>query len=393
MAHETDHDQEPPAPPHASERTRNSRAFWDRSADWDVHRAIWDSAELRDAAASERAFDESGASDARALVAHVDPDSRVVDLGCGIGRVMRPLAPLCREIIGVDISAKMIEMGRDYLGGVPNARLVHTSGAVLPGVPDGSVDFLYSLICLIHVDKRTAFRYLREIERVLAPDGTALLQVENLLSPGGLAEFRRVVDLTEEYPLEFYTPDELRHLARAVGLEVLNLYEDREFLFATLFRGSREEWIRRVNEGISVDPLAATGIFAGSGSQGRILAEVTSRLAEPLSLRFHGALCLRDDPTRSVYRLDGQVRLAARGRHRVEILHEPSGTARVLLDGQPLPLFVCDRGDALPAGPLRFTASLTPPGFPNAPETERLFPALYPAMPSQPGAEERGERA
>lgn len=389
MAHETDPGQEPPAPPH-SERTRTSRAFWDRSAEWDVHRAIWDSAALRDEAAREQAFDESGADDARALVAHVGPDSRVVDLGCGIGRVMRPLAPLCREIIGVDISAKMIEMGRAYLGGVPNARLVHTSGAALPGVADGSVDFLYSLICLIHVDKRTAFRYLREIERVLTPGGMALVQVENLMSPGGLAEFRRVVDLTEEYPLEFYTADELRWLARAVGLEVLHSYEDREFLFATLFRGSREEWIRRVNEGISVDPRAATGLFVGNGTEGHIEAEIVSRLTEPLSLRFHGALSRRDAPAGLVYRLDGQVRLAAGGRHRVEIHHEPGGVARVLLDGRPLPLFVCERGGASPEGPLRFTASLTPPGFPNTPETERLFPALYPSMPSGEGS--RGAR-
>jgi ubiquinone/menaquinone biosynthesis C-methylase UbiE len=369
------------AGPGTTERTRQARLFWDKSAEWNVHRAIYDSKEVRDERTRDRAFEESGESDARNLAAFVHPEGRVVDLGCGIGRVMRPLAPLCREIVGIDISEKMIQKGREFLANVSNARLVHTTGAEIPSVANGSVDFLFSLICLIHVDKRTAFRYLREIERVLTPSGMVLLQFENLLSPEGLAEFQRVIDLDIEYPLEFYTREEIRQLAGAVGLKVLNFREDHQFLFATLTRAEPADWIRNVNEGVSIALGAAEGIFAGGGREGRIVAQAETTLPQPVALQFHGVLVPRDAAGRWIYRLGGQVLLRPGKRHTLEVRHDANGSARCLLDGQPLPLLLFQQGNAPAEGPVEFMASLTPPGFANEAETARLFPNLYPAHP------------
>ena len=50
-------------------------------------------------------------------------------------------------------------------------------------------------------------------------------------------------------------------------------------------------------------------------------------------------------------------------------------------DGQALPLAFSERGDVRADGALALTASLTPPGFANTPETARLFPGFYPSMP------------
>jgi ubiquinone/menaquinone biosynthesis C-methylase UbiE len=374
--------QDPEGKGPAGERTHRAHVFWEQSADWNIHRAIADAPGVREDATRERAFDESGANDARDLAAFLRPDARVLDLGCGIGRIMRPLAPLCREIVGVDISEKMVEQGREYLAGVPNARLVRTGGAELPTVADGSIDFLYSLICLIHVDKRTAFRYLREIQRVLAPEGLALLQFENLLAPEGLAEFQRVVDLPHEYPLEFYTRDEVRALARAAGFEVLHFREARQFLFATLLRGSPEAWIRAIAEGVSVRPTEAHGVFAGEpGGEGRVVAEARSTLARPFALVLHAARVERDRPERCAWRLAGQVLLQPGVRHRLELVQTADGKAHARMDGRELPLSACERGEAREGGALALMASLTPPGFANAPDTARLFPALYPSLP------------
>jgi ubiquinone/menaquinone biosynthesis C-methylase UbiE len=372
--------QEATPTPGMTERTRQARKFWDQSAEWNVHRAIYDSAEVRDERTRERAFDESGEHDARNLVAFVRPGARVVDLGCGIGRVIRPLAPLCKEIIGFDISERMIQKGRTYLAQVPNARLIHTTGSELPGVADASVDFLFSLICLIHVDKRTAFRYLREIRRALAPGGMVLLQFENLLSSEGLAEFQRVVDLDVEYPLEFYTREEVRQLAQAVGLHVLHFREDHQFLFATLMHEEPEEWVRAVDEGVSLALVATEGTFAGGGRAGRIAAAVESRLPRPFALQLHGLLVPRDAPGRWIYQLSGQVLLNPGQRHTLELVHEESGAGRCLLDGKPLPLELCKRGNAPARGPVDFLAALTPPGFAYDAESARRFPGLFTAQ-------------
>lgn len=45
----------------------------------------------------------------------VSESSRVLELGCGTGRVMIPLAPCVREIVGVDYSPGMIERCREKL--------------------------------------------------------------------------------------------------------------------------------------------------------------------------------------------------------------------------------------------------------------------------------------
>lgn len=112
------------------DRLEVARDFWERSARQDHRRAIWDSAALHGEEGI-AAFEEAGRSEAERLTWFVPPGSTVLDLGCGSGRVMRPLAARCREILGFDISPTMIEEAARYLEGTPNARLHLTGGASL----------------------------------------------------------------------------------------------------------------------------------------------------------------------------------------------------------------------------------------------------------------------
>lgn len=50
-------------------------------------------------------------------------DSRVLDYGCGIGRVTQQLAPRAAAVVGVDISAGMLREARSRLSGVDNVEL------------------------------------------------------------------------------------------------------------------------------------------------------------------------------------------------------------------------------------------------------------------------------
>lgn len=49
---------------------------------------------------------------------------RVLELGAGYGRIVKELAPSCKEIIGIDISEDNVMFGRDYLEGISNAKLI-----------------------------------------------------------------------------------------------------------------------------------------------------------------------------------------------------------------------------------------------------------------------------
>jgi predicted TPR repeat methyltransferase len=54
--------------------------------------------------------------------------SRVLDVGCGTGRMLQALAPRVREIVGVDISQAMADSARWRIAHLPNASVLHISG-------------------------------------------------------------------------------------------------------------------------------------------------------------------------------------------------------------------------------------------------------------------------
>jgi len=49
---------------------------------------------------------------------------RVLEMAAGYGRIVKELAPYCDSIIGMDISAENVELGKEYLKGYPNASMV-----------------------------------------------------------------------------------------------------------------------------------------------------------------------------------------------------------------------------------------------------------------------------
>lgn len=75
-----------------------------------------------------------------AEIAHVRgriaPGDRVLELGCGYGRIMRELAPAAGFVCGVDTSLASLRLGVEYLAGLDNTALVLADAAApacLPG--------------------------------------------------------------------------------------------------------------------------------------------------------------------------------------------------------------------------------------------------------------------
>ena len=248
-----------PTPARTGYDPRRQCDFWNRAAETDVLIAIYDTPEVRGAGGID-AFARSGEETAAALAGFTHPDSTVLDLGCGIGRVLRPLAARSRRVFGIDVSTEMLARAKQYLAGLDNVSLHHTDGRTIPDVADGSVDFLYSLLCLIHVDRRTAFDYMGEIKRVLARDGCALLQFHDILTDLGLAKFKTVVG--SDYPLEFYTELELRRLLGAHDLSVLGTSRHDEYVVLTVVSGSAETWLQRFTRDVQVAGLDRGGGLA-----------------------------------------------------------------------------------------------------------------------------------
>jgi SAM-dependent methyltransferase len=109
---------------------------------------------------------------------------RALEIGCGPGRLMRPLSAHFAEIHGVDVSDRMIQHAARNLAGVPHARVHATSGADLSPFADGYFDFVYSYAVFQHIPSRdVVIRYLREASRVLKVNGILSCQANGQSRP------------------------------------------------------------------------------------------------------------------------------------------------------------------------------------------------------------------
>ena len=104
-----------------------------------------------------------------------------LEIGCGPGRLMRPLSRHFQEIHGVDVSDAMIQLARQRLRHTPNAFPHHSSGTDLSMFPDEKFDFVYSYAVFQHIPSAAVvFQYLREARRVLKTGGILRCQINGL---------------------------------------------------------------------------------------------------------------------------------------------------------------------------------------------------------------------
>src|ERR1700688_375920 len=67
-----------------------------------------------------------------------------LEIGCGPGRLMRPLSAHFQEIHGVDVSDEMVRLAQERLRDTPNAHPQVTAGSDLGMFSDEKFDFVYS---------------------------------------------------------------------------------------------------------------------------------------------------------------------------------------------------------------------------------------------------------
>lgn len=197
--------------------------------DWDARareNALRWIAEVED----EGEFDRSGERDSRMileeLTGHVAPDMYSLEIGCGVGRIMKHMAPRFREVHGVDVSAEMVARGRGRLMDLPNVFFDKNDGTSLSIFAPESFDLVYSYIAFQHMPRKIVHGYFGEVGRVLKPGGLFWFQ---MFRPHTIPHLIKYYVLHRDKPdsdtsgIRRYSRRELQRMARAFRFEVISI--------------------------------------------------------------------------------------------------------------------------------------------------------------------------
>ncbi|MBC6450185.1 class I SAM-dependent methyltransferase [Actinokineospora sp. HBU206404] len=102
--------------------------------------------------------------------------SRVLDFGCGAGRLSQALAEYADEVVGVDVSVPMLETARALDRSDGKCQFVLNEVPDLHVFTSNSFDLVYSELVLQHLPAKVIADYLGEFVRVLRPGAVAVLQ-------------------------------------------------------------------------------------------------------------------------------------------------------------------------------------------------------------------------
>jgi SAM-dependent methyltransferase len=155
------------------ERARENARFY-----VNTERTDWTDAEFF--ASGERTVAEEILTDMINICQGRDPLAmRVIEIGCGAGRITRALAKRFGEVYAVDVSGEMVAQARQACADLPNVRVFQNNGMDLSVLPDIGYDFAFSTIVFQHIPSREVIvNYVRETGRLLKPGSLFKFQVQ-----------------------------------------------------------------------------------------------------------------------------------------------------------------------------------------------------------------------
>jgi SAM-dependent methyltransferase len=159
-------------------------------------------------------------------------DDYVVDIGCGSGRLAKPLATYLKgKYLGTDIVPDFVDYAANLLNR-PNWRFEVVDDFVVPEADD-SVDFVCFFSVLTHLLHEQSYVYLQEAQRVLKTGGKIIFSFLDFRIPSHWNVFEKTAApsiLTR--PLNvFISRDAIDAWAAHLGLRVAAIHDgDKPFI-------------------------------------------------------------------------------------------------------------------------------------------------------------------
>ena len=170
-------------------------------------------------------FFRSGSEEVHALVEDCladicngrDPQAmKVLEIGCGAGRMTLPLSRIFGRVEAVDVSSKMIACARAALGDRTNIGLHVNNGADLSAFPNEHFDFAISAVVFQHIPRRVIVEsYIRETYRVLRSLSVFKFQLQG---------FPIREDEADTWVGAGFSEEDMQRIAASTGFQIQSSY-------------------------------------------------------------------------------------------------------------------------------------------------------------------------
>ena len=154
---------------------------------------------------------------------------RILEIGCGIGRLLIPMSEIFGQVIGVDISSEMIHKGKKHIENIQNCQIFENNGIDLSEFSDNYFDFCFSFIVFQHIpEKKIVEKYISEVSRVLKPNCLFRFQVRGTITskPNQITTWDGVQ----------FTSDEIHKIAQVNNFEIIEDGNDKDEYYWLTFQ-------------------------------------------------------------------------------------------------------------------------------------------------------------
>ena len=156
----------------------------------------------------------------------------ILEIGCGIGRILIPMSKFFGSVIGIDISSEMVLLGQKYVSHIPNCSIVENNGVDLSEFSDNSFDFCYSFIVFQHIpEKQIVENYIKEVSRILKSSCLFRFQVRGTIST-------KPNEITTWDGVQF-TSDEIHKIAKDNNFEIIEEGNYKEEYYWLTFKSKK----------------------------------------------------------------------------------------------------------------------------------------------------------
>ena len=140
---------------------------------------------------TEDEFRQSGKNNWATISQHLPADcNRIVDIGCGAGRVLEFARQNCTEAVGIDISQEMLRLAEERLG---NDGFIFTDG--FDSIEAGSIDFIYTVGVFKHLTIEMVANHIENGAEALRKGGIFYINYYAKQIPG---KFNNWIDETAD---------------------------------------------------------------------------------------------------------------------------------------------------------------------------------------------------